>query len=74
LVGVDLLVAKEEGVKNLAKPRDVIYGWPLCISAGLFVIATSFEYKQQTLVGFLDISGAYDSVLIMIYSAIKCIR
>jgi hypothetical protein len=27
-------------------------------------IQTSFEYKQQTLVGFLDISGAYDNVLI----------
>jgi hypothetical protein len=29
----------------------------------LTAILTSFEYKQ-TLVGFLDISGAYDNVLI----------
>jgi hypothetical protein len=33
------------------------------------VIQTSFEYKQQTLVGFLDISGAYDNVFIDILCA-----
>jgi hypothetical protein len=36
-----------------------------CVALLSTAIQTSFEYKQQTLVGFLDISGAYyDNVLI----------
>jgi hypothetical protein len=35
-----------------------------CVALLLTAIQTSFEYKQQTLVGFLDISRAYDNVLI----------
>jgi hypothetical protein len=44
-----------------------------CVALLSTAIQTYFEYKQQTLVGFLDISGAYDNVLID-KSTIKCIR
>jgi hypothetical protein len=55
----DILSPTQYGFRNGRGTRD-------CMVLLLTVIQTFFEYKQQTLVEFLDISvsAAYDNVLI----------
>jgi hypothetical protein len=55
----EILSPTQYGFLNGRGTRD-------CMALLLTVIQTSFEYKQQTLVAFLDISGAYDNVVINI--------